>query len=66
MARIRHWIDALRQDLPERVPVTESTREALKGHGRRYRGSVRLAMGSIYTDAEYEERRQHILATELP
>ena len=66
MTRVKHWSQALREDFPERALITESTREALKGQGKRFRGSVRLAMGRIYTDVEYEERRQRVLATELP
>jgi len=66
MSRILAWNEAIKADLPTNVAVTERTREAVQAQATRFRGSVRLATGRIYTDAEYEERRTRVLNTKLP
>jgi len=66
MATARRWTDVLSLDLPERMAATEKTREAILRYAKRFRGGARLAMGRIYTDAEYEERRSRVLGTPLP
>lgn len=50
--------------LPERI--TEKTLAETNRQKFRFRGSVRIATGRIYTDDEYEARRRKILGTPLP
>ena len=48
------------------LKIDESTRERVKQFAFRYRGSVRISSGRIYTDEEYEKRREKVLNTPLP
>ena len=59
------WNRILNADLPN-YKVTEETRKTAKRNALRYRSSVRLAMGNIYTDEEFEAYREKVLSTPLP
>ena len=66
MARLKDWREVINEDFP-RIEVTEETiRNSVRMAQRGYRTDVRVAMGRVYTDKEYEARRQRVLSTELP
>ena len=47
--------------------ITEKTKESIKTNPRFFRNcDVRTRMGLIYTDEEYEKRRERVLNTPLP
>jgi len=62
---LKEWQAALDEEYPKVKPVTERTVEAVKGQRRWLRGSVRLTMGRIVTDAQYDERRKRALSKAL-
>ena len=62
---LRVWQAALDEDYPKVKPVTERTILAAKRQRRWLRGSVRLTMGRIVTDAEYHARRVRALSRPL-
>lgn len=69
MRKVGHWEEVVERDFPERRPVTVKTRESLKENpllASRYRCSMRIATGRIYTDEEFEARRTQVFSTELP
>ena len=41
-------------------------RKRLEAAGTRFRGSVRLNLGSYYTPEEWEEKRKKVLNSKLP
>lgn len=54
------------QDFP-RLRITEETRQQILRYPQLHSGlSVRARMGRIYTDEEYEQRRERVLSTPLP
>jgi len=55
------WIELVITKLP-RITVTDETLEELEGNRGLYRGDVRIGIGEVYTDREYEEKRERILA----
>ena len=66
MARLKDWRDVINVDFPK-VEVTEETiRNSVRMAERGYRTDMRVATGRVYTDAEYEARRQRVLSQELP
>lgn len=63
-------MDILEQDYKYLV-ITEETREQIKKNIEKYPrfyvgAPVRIIMGKIYTDEEYEKRRDEVLSRELP
>lgn len=63
---LKDWREVLTEDIPGNLTVTLKTVEAAVSQGRRYRGSMRISTGRIWTDEDYEKRRKKILATPLP
>ena len=64
--RLRDWREVIFEDWPA-VRVTKGAIENAVGCARRYfTADARLAMGRVYTDAEYEARRLRILSKPLP
>ena len=59
------WNRLLNTDWPD-YKITEQTRELAMTNVLKYRSSARLAMGKVYTDEEYEARREKILSIPLP
>jgi len=58
--------DILFQDFPE-LHITEETRQAILEHPELHSGlSVRARIGKIYTDEEWEQRREEVLSRPLP
>ena len=58
--------DVLDDESLDDQPVTEAALREIEKNAGKYRGSVRLAIGRIYTDQEFEQRRQRVLAQPLP
>ena len=61
-----NWTDFIDKDLPEAGPITEETCAQSRGEAARYRGSVRVSTGRIWTDREYKDWRDRVLSTPLP
>lgn len=55
---IRSWSEAVEADYPPRGLVTEQTVRSALSQRRWLRGSIRVAMGRILTDARRAARRQ--------
>jgi len=64
--RLKGWQEVLLEDLPKDSPVTPEVVEMTLKQGKRFRGSMRVSTGRIWTDDDYEKRRRKILATPLP
>ena len=62
---LKPWEAVLDEDYPKPKPLTERTLAAVERQRRWLRGSVRLTMGRIVTDAEYQRRRKRALARPL-
>ncbi len=60
------WRSFIRKDLPKIGPITKETVQYTLENAARFRGSVRSSLGRIWTDEDYEERRNRILNTPLP
>ncbi|MBU1136168.1 MAG: hypothetical protein KJ559_01525 [Nanoarchaeota archaeon] len=66
---IKNLRDVIGVDLPEDIEITERTKQTMvecAQSGRYLIDNVRIATGRIFTDKEYEERRERILSTPLP
>jgi len=69
MTRLKDWREVINQDFPSVGPITDKTVRVIQecaSSGRYGRYSAREAMGKIWTDRDYEERRRRVLATPLP
>jgi hypothetical protein len=58
------WRTVIEKDFPEMGEVTSETLEGIDGH--RLRCGVRISTKRIWTNTEYEERRQKVLSELLP
>lgn len=56
----------MERDFPRPGPVTEETLAVTADESERFRGSVRLSSGRVWTDKDYEAYRGRVLATKLP
>ena len=68
MSKLENWDEVVFRDWPA-MHFTERTKTTMKylSHCGRYLvDNARIAIGRIYTDSEYEARRQKILSTPLP
>lgn len=63
MNRIGPWQDTVNVEFPRPGRITRETIVTTERESARFRGSVRISTGKIYTDAEYEQRRRQ---TRLP
>ncbi len=64
--KLMDWRKVLTKDIPGNLTVTSKTVEMAISQGRRYRGSMRISTGRIWTSEDYEKRRKKILTTPLP
>lgn len=54
-------------DVPYKTPIiTKGTLKVTTSHPRFFRGHVRTSLGKLYTNEEFKERSNNILAKELP
>jgi hypothetical protein len=58
--------NSLDKDYPPMGPITNETVECTARLSSRFRGNVRMAMGKIITDEEYERRREKAMNLRLP
>ncbi len=58
--------DPLDKKIPDRGPITKEVVDCILKEASRFRGGVRLSIGRIWTNKEYDERRKRILSTPLP
>ena len=66
MTRLLNWKKALFKDLPSEQPITQKSLQNVKKFSHRYRGSVRISNGLIWTDREVEESRKREYNHPLP
>ncbi|MGB0745275.1 MAG: hypothetical protein ACPGSB_12190 [Opitutales bacterium] len=67
MTEVKHdWQDLVRVDFPKLGVIDEKTVARINRHSTRFRGGVRISHGRIWTDREYNERRERVLNTPLP
>ena len=52
--------------IPDRGPITKEVINCILNEAKRFRGGVRLSVGRIWTNKEYDKRRKRILSTRLP
>ena len=58
--------DVLFKDFSPMAPVTGLTLSMIRKFGKKYRGSVRVSTGRIWTQEEYDERRTRVLNRVMP
>jgi len=58
--------DPLDKKMPDRGPITKEVINCILNEASRFRGGVRLSIGRVWTNKEYDERRKRILNTPLP
>ena len=63
---IQEWNEVISVGFPEDKPVTDDTIKVTKTNARKFRGSVRVAMGKIWKSSDFEAWRTKILQTPLP
>lgn len=63
---VRKWQDVVDTDFPEMAPITEQTVDDAVLNGSRFRGSVRISTGRIWTDKDFQARRERVRNTPLP
>jgi hypothetical protein len=64
--KLKEWRDVLTADFPSMKPVTQNTVDLALKEGRRFRGSMRVSTGRIWTDRDFERFRTRVLNTPLP
>lgn len=64
--KLKGWRDVLTSDFPSAKPVTQKTVDLALQEGRRFRGSMRVSTGRIWTDRAFERFRAKVLNTPLP
>lgn len=60
------WTELIDKDMPAFGPITKEVVDGIKKTRGRFRGSVRISQGKIFTDEEYEAWRKRVLKTALP
>jgi hypothetical protein len=64
--KLKEWRNVLTTDFPSAKPVTQKTVDLALKEGRRFRGSMRVSTGRIWTDQAFERFRAKVLNTPLP
>lgn len=60
------WHEVIERDMPEQPKITEEIRRETIAQSGRFRGGVRLATGTFWTDEEYQRLRTEVMNTPLP
>ncbi len=63
---LREWHEVVGEDFPPVGAVTKYTKEQIATNPQRFRGSIRVSMGLIWEDREFEDRRARVEHTPLP
>ena len=61
-----NWKDLIKKDMPKMGPITDETVDCTLNNASRFRGSMRVSTGRIWTDKDYDERRKRVLNAKLP
>ena len=61
-----NWRRLINRAEPSMGEVTKESVDCAKDNAKRFRGSMRMSTGRVWTDKEIEERRQYVLNTPLP
>jgi len=64
--KLKRWQDVLTDDFPTAKPVTQKAVDLALKEGRRFRGSMRVSTGRMWTDRDFERFRAKVLNTPLP
>ncbi len=64
--KLKSWKEVVAADFPAPGPITDKAVDAAKRDGKRFRGSMRVSTGRIWTDRAFERFRQKALNTPLP
>ena len=64
--KLKEWSEVVGVDFPESGPVTPKTVFLAKKENQRFRGSMRVCTGRIWTDRDFERYRRRVLGTSLP
>jgi len=64
--KLKSWRDVLTIDFPKAATITQKTVDLALKEGRRFRGSMRVSTGRIWTDRAFERFRAKVLNTPLP
>jgi hypothetical protein len=64
--KLKDWLDVVMLDFPSAKPITKETTSLSLKEGRRFRGSMRVSTGRIWTDQLFEQFRKKVLNTLLP
>ncbi len=64
--KLKGWRVVMTTDFPSAKPITQSTVDLALKEGRRFRGSMRVSTGRIWTDRAFERFRTKVLGTPLP
>lgn len=65
--RLKDLGEVLFLDQPRYQEITKTTVQKIIDYARRYfTGDARVAMGRVYTDAEFEARQKRSLSRSLP
>ncbi len=62
----RPWQELVEVDPPSNAPITDETKRRTVEYSGRFRGSVRVALGLLWTDEEYAKYRTDVLKRPLP
>jgi hypothetical protein len=60
------WNEVVGLNMPEQPKITEEIRRQTIADSGRFRGGVRLATGTFWTNDEYEKLRTEVMNTPLP
>ena len=63
---LKGWREVVSCDFPSAKPISKTTIRLALNEGRRFRGSMRVATGRIWTDRAFERFRTKVLNTPLP
>lgn len=66
MPRVGNWLDVLDRDFPDTGPITKEIVAETQRLSGKHRGSMRISTGRIWTDDEYNRRRDEVKKTPLP
>jgi hypothetical protein len=64
--KLKNWREVLTLDFPSATPITGRTVQLTRRESSRFRGSMRISTGRIWTDREFEEKRTKVLNEPLP
>jgi hypothetical protein len=64
--KLKGWREVVMVDFPPSGPITRKSVALALKEGSRFRGSMRVSTGRVWTDREFEKYREKVLSTPLP